>query len=307
MKKTKLKKVIASVAICGLTVLTGYFSIMAVTHTPTILGQKTYAGGHVYIDSEGDDFGITELTENFFGPYGYGDEANDILIPGSKREGNIKVKNYSDTNQFNVFMFAKSTDVQGTPGDDNYSNPYEDYRNANSGSYYSADKLKAASDELVNRYLDLEIYDENGSPVYIGKLNGKGDGTVDPPYLMDVENAIYMGKLKPGEEVEYTFKLSVPAYEVMSVARPGSNEARLGLDHGYDKTVAMIDWVFVLSYVLPEAVSTSQDESQKPTPVSPGTGEAPNLYIYAAAACGFSALAIFFVTFGGRRRRKEDD
>ena len=111
---------------------------------------------------------------------------------------------------------------------------------------------------------------------------------------------IPIGVLNPNESVKYTFTVTVPK--------------TLGND--YKDSMALIDWIFAVSYWEeqtqpsdPEPEPTSPSTPTKPTPPSPGTGEEPNLYVFAAAACGISAVVIFIIAFGntGKRKKKEEE
>ena len=56
MKKTKLKKIVGSIAVCGLCIATAVFSVLSVSGTTaSVNGRKTYADGFVTVDTETDD------------------------------------------------------------------------------------------------------------------------------------------------------------------------------------------------------------------------------------------------------------
>ena len=345
MKITKIKKIAASVAICLLCGATGVFSVLAVTRTPlTVKGQQTYADGFVTVDSEGLDdefeFGITHIDEDFFSPYshtptdtgdkiGYDNPAAEILLPGASRSGSITFKNNSEDANIGLLFRAESTPYEGTEPDEPHYNeiPYEMYK-AKNYSEYDAPTLKKASDLLVGNYLELEIKDPDGKTVYRGKVNGengdvKKEDERDPDFdepgatFNMSSSPINIGLLNPGESAKYTFTLKVPK-SLESFPREDSPEEDAGLIHGYDNTVAMIDWHFgVVIVAAPTAPTTTTTTTTsptttttttKPSPPSPGTGEAPNMYLFAAIACGVSALVIFYVTFcGGKRKKREEE
>ena len=104
------------------------------------------------------------------------------------------------------------------------------------------------------------------------------------------------------------------------------------VNHGYAGAVAMIDWVFYAGINLAPEVTTTTTEpttttttittsttttktttntttTTKPTPPVPRTGEAAIPYAYASAACGISALLIFFIAFGnvGKKKKEEEE
>ncbi len=299
MKRTKIRTIAGSIAICILCAATAAFSVLAVTKAPAAIeGLQTYANGFVTVDSEkigeGYTAGITELTENFFNPnVGYSATGGKELIPGSSDSGTITFKNNSPDCQIGIHFWAESTPETMENGD----KPYEIFYNNHPGLAYSPEKLKLASDKLVSDYMELEIKDPNGTVVYSGKLNGPS-------------SPVNIGKLNPGASAKYTFTLKVPT-SLESVARPGSYEEEQGLTHGYENTVAMIDWHFSIEITMAPTQTTTTTPTTTTTttpPPVPGTGEEPNGYIFAAVACGLSALAVFYVTFcGGRRRRKEEE
>ena len=305
MKKTKMKKLAASFAICGLCIATAVFSVLAVMQAPsTIKGMKTYAGGFVHVNTEIDgnsiDAGITELTENFFNPNkGYNSDEKLELIPGSTHSGSITFKNNSSDCKVGIYFWAQSTPEEMENGDKPYE-IFEDKLSTGSPDDYTASQLKDASDKLVSEYLDLEIFDPSGQSVYSGKLNGP-------------ERSMFVGSIGEGESVTYTFTLKVST-DLESFARSDSYEAQKGLEHGYENTVALIDWYFGLSIIqaptqtMTTTTTTTTTTTKKATPISPKTGEAPNMYLFAAIACGVSALVIFYVTFcGGKRRKREEE
>lgn len=318
MKKTKLKKIAGSIAVCGLCIATAVFGTLAVTtgNLASVKGKQSFANGFVTIDSEGYDkeykVGITRLDEDFFSPYdnnnkvGYKNPPAETLIPGSERSGSITFQNNSTTPGANIgiFFWAESTPLvrdkdAGYEPDDPYygEKPYELYKEQNPAATYDADTLKKASDLLVSDYMTLKVYDDEDKLVYDGSVAGMGN--------------VLIGTLHPGESKKFTFKVKIPAKEVESFARDDSPEEAAGLDHGYDNTVAMIDWHFGLSYVAAPVRSTTSTTTTTTTtkaPPPPNTGEAPNMYLFAAIACGVSALVMFYVTFyGGQRKRKEEE
>ena len=60
MKKTKLKKIAGSIAVCGLCIATAVFGTLAGTtgNIASVRGMQAYANGFVTVDSEGlgDDY-----------------------------------------------------------------------------------------------------------------------------------------------------------------------------------------------------------------------------------------------------------
>ena len=128
------------------------------------------------------------------------------LIPGSTRTGNITFKNNGEFN-IDVAMLAESTPWETPTAYDNQGNvtetvnKYAVYKTKNSSVEYTAEQLKAASDLLVNNYLEIEIKDPAAKTVYKGKLNGKGDDNGSGGrYYMDGENGIInMGTLSPNQ------------------------------------------------------------------------------------------------------------
>ena len=190
------------------------------------------------------------------------------------------------------------------------------------------------------------------------KENENWDFTLDDDQEKTDNMTIYLGKIKPGETVKYIFRLHAPT-SLKSVIEPtdpeyagfkavsplsnsgsspvntgaaggvspvyngagdgaGSNEQIIN-NHGYSKAVAMIDWVFLASIVLPvepptepssTTTTTTQPETTtttKAAPVVPGTGEAAIPYAVASGICGISALAIFIIAFGNTGRKKKEE
>ena len=311
MKKTKLKKIVGSIAVCGLCIATAVFSVLSVSGTTaSVNGRKTYADGFVTVDTETDgdaiDVGITELTENFFNPsVSYDSAGGKEYIPGSSDSGTITFSNNSEDTPVMIHFWAESTPEKKENGD----KPYEmfaakhksaDHAGETPAYDYTAKQYKAASDKLVSDYMDLEIIDPSGNTVYSGKANGPAD-----------DDMIYVGRISPGKTATYRFKLRVST-DLESFPRDGSYEKTNNLTHGYENTVAMIDWHFMISIVAAPTQTTQTTTTTTTTTKynpPPGTGEAPNMYLFAAIACGVSALVIFYVTFGstGKRRKKEEE
>ena len=106
-----------------------------------------------------------------------------------------------------------------------------------------------------------------------------------------------------------------PGYGGVSPIYNGTGDA---VNQGYSHAVAMIDWIFSVSFVdaptepsettTTTTTPTTTTTTTKYTPPTPKTGEAAVPYVVAAGLCGFSALAIFFIAFGniGKKRKEEE-
>ena len=154
-------------------------------------------------------------------------------------------------------------------------------------------------------------------------------------------NAIFLGYLYPDMDAKYpdedewsfdidgydssyepqstSFRFELTASKDLKSYLEGEELAnypanRATVDHGYAGSIALIDWVFVIppeeikapNFPTPDPTTTTT--TKKPTPVVPGTGDASIPYAAASAACGISALVIFFVAFGevGKKKKEEE-
>lgn len=318
----KFKKLMAGILCCVLCILTALFSVLAISGvTGTVRGIRTYADGYVTVKDEEGSLIFSDMDESFFAPtdkyFKYNTQAQDILMPGDTRSGSLTVTNNS-AKTVEMSFHAESTGptrfAMNNPNVNVQPDIYQEYKEFVHENYpefkdvdnYLTDDgvakaatLQGLSQNLVKQ-LQIEVK-KNGKTVYKGLVNGTGKVTDDNNKTTMTQNMnIPIGVLNPNESVKYTFTVTVPK--------------TLGND--YKDSMALIDWIFAVSYWEeqtqpsdPEPEPTSPSTPTKPTPPSPGTGEEPNLYVFAAAACGISAVVIFIIAFGntGKRKKKEEE
>lgn len=171
------------------------------------------------------------------------------LMPGDNKIQNINVSN-KNNKVIHLFMYASQT----------------------SEDKFSSEEEKEISDELIEACtmeINAKYTDGTSEIIYTGPVNGKGI-ELD----MTEKNAIYLGKLKKGDEASLEVKLHVPE----EWAKGGS--------------VGMIDWIFTCAE---EEVPNVIPDVPKPEPIIKTGDNNSDINVMVSSAIAVVSLGIMAV------------
>lgn len=276
----------------------------------------------------------------------YNQKAKDWIMPGGSKDGSVSLTNYG-SKAVPVYVYAKSSDAsafaafKSANSDMDYSaaqfkylsdllvsdenklklNIYQSTKSGEKLVYSGSVDGKGSADSEANNKVQANRNKANnmdgfGNAIFLGYLYPDMDAKYpdEDEWSFDIDG--YDSSYEP-QSTSFRFELTaskdLKSYlEGEELANYPANRATV--DHGYAGSIALIDWVFVIppeeikapNFPTPDPTTTTT--TKKPTPVVPGTGDASIPYAAASAACGISALVIFFVAFGevGKKKKEEE-